>query len=296
MAETTTHDPAAELLRVDDLVVRYAQRRGGRPAVDGVSFTIRVGETVGLVGESGSGKSSIGKAVLGLVSPASGSVWFDGRTISTMRRSARAVLARDLQVVFQDPNSSLNPTRTIGSSLVEPLLAAKVQGRQEALRTARQRLQDVGLGIDAMARYPSAFSGGQRQRIAIARALVMNPKLIVCDEPVSALDLSVQAQVLNLLTDLQSGQRLSYLFITHDLSVVRHMSHRILVLQDGAIVEQGPSERIWWDPRSDYTRTLIAAIPNPDPSTGRRRGRTAARSAAAGVPAPRVRIAPPSGS
>ncbi|WP_415853284.1 ATP-binding cassette domain-containing protein [Sinomonas sp. G460-2] len=236
-----------------------------------MGFSIEHGQTVGLVGESGSGKSSIGKAILGLVPPESGSIHLAGRNIINLARSARRSLSKDLQVVFQDPNSSLNPTRTIGSSLIEPLLAARRCTRIEALGRARDMLARVGMPADSMDRYPSAFSGGQRQRIAIARALVMDPKLIVCDEPVSALDLSVQAQVLNLMVELQARDGLSYLFISHDLSVVRYISHHVLVLQRGAVVEEGSGDQVWNAPVHPYTRALIDSIPEPDPARRQRR-------------------------
>jgi ABC-type glutathione transport system ATPase component len=255
------------LLDVEQLTVRYSGRRRSQVvAVDDVSFAVRPGQTVGLVGESGSGKSSIGKAILGLVKPAAGSIRFDGRDIVERDLALRRSLAHQLQVVFQDPNSSLNPTRTIASSLMEPLLVGRDKGRETAREKAGAMLERVGLTRDAMERYPSAFSGGQRQRIAIARALVMEPRLIICDEPVSALDLSVQARVLNLLVDLQLRDNLSFLFISHDLSVVRHMSHYVLVLQRGKVVEHGTGDQLWNSPEHPYTRALIASVPDPNPA------------------------------
>jgi ABC-type glutathione transport system ATPase component len=264
------------LLEVRDLVVRYPGRRGsGHLAVDGVSFDVLSGRTVGLVGESGSGKSSIAKAVLGLVDPVGGSIRFGGRDVVRPSLALRRELARELQVVFQDPFSSLNPTRTVGSSLVEPLLVSRAVRRDAAVRTAVDTLGRVGLPAEVMARYPAAFSGGQLQRIAIARALVMKPRLIICDEAVSALDLSVQAQVLNLLVDLQVRDGLSYLFISHDLAVVQHMSHHVVVLQGGQIVEQGSAGQVWEAPEHPYTRALIAAVPTTNPS--KRHAQTRAR-------------------
>jgi ABC-type glutathione transport system ATPase component len=267
------------LLEVRDLVVRYpgASGRGsaggrgrgrglGGAAVGGVSLEVAAGRTVGLVGESGSGKSSIAKAVLGLVAPESGSVRFGGRDVVRPSLALRRELARELQVVFQDPFSSLNPTRTVGSSLVEPLLVGRSTRRGEAERAAVETLGRVGLPAEVMERYPSAFSGGQLQRIAIARALVMKPRLIICDEAVSALDLSVQAQVLNLLVDLQVREGLSYLFISHDLAVVRHMSHQVVVLQRGQVVERGTGEQVWTSPQHPYTRSLIASVPETNPT------------------------------
>jgi ABC-type glutathione transport system ATPase component len=255
------------LLDVEGLAIRYKARRRDTPrAVDDVTFMIAPGQTVGLVGESGSGKSSIGKAILGLVKPEAGTVRLEGRDILNRNLEMRRRLAHELQVVFQDPYSSLNPVRTVGSSLTEPLLVGKGHTREAAREKARAMLARVGLPADALERYPSAFSGGQRQRIAIARALVMEARLIICDEPVSALDLSVQAQVLNLLVELQALEGLSYLFISHDLSVVRHMSHHVIVLQRGRIVEQGSGEKLWSRPEHPYTRALIDSVPDPDPS------------------------------
>ena len=255
------------LLRAADLSVTYGHRgRAAAPAVHDVSFSVRQGETVGLVGESGSGKSSIAKAVLGLIRPSSGSIHFGERDITNPSRKMRRALAHELQVVFQDPFSSLNPARTVGSSLIEPLLVGRSMSVKVAQERARSTLSRVGLPVDAMSRFPANFSGGQRQRIAIARALVMEPKLIVCDEPVSALDLSIQAQVLNLLIELQHRDDLSYLFISHDLSVVRYLAHQVLVLQRGEIVEQGPGEKVWNAPQHPYTQALIASVPKLDPS------------------------------
>jgi len=253
------------LLEVQNLTVRYtARRQADVVAVDDVTFAVGPGETVGLVGESGSGKSSIAKAVLGLVRPEAGTIRFDDHDIANPSLAQRRRLAYDLQVVFQDPYSSLNPARTVGSSLMEPLLVGRGSSRDAAREKAAAILARVGLPRDAIDRYPSAFSGGQRQRIAIARALVMEPKLIICDEPVSALDLSVQAQVLNLLVELQVGEGLSYLFISHDLAVVRHVSHHVVVLKDGAIVEQGPGNELWRAATHPYTRALIDAVPKPN--------------------------------
>jgi ABC-type glutathione transport system ATPase component len=262
--------PAVPLLEVQNLCVRYPTRQRDAPrAVDDVTFTIQPGETVGLVGESGSGKSSIGKAILGLVKIESGTLLLDGRPIMNPNLAMRRRLAHEVQVVFQDPYSSLNPVRTVGSSLIEPLLVGHGHTREAAWERARTMLGLVGLPADALTRYPAAFSGGQRQRIAIARALMMDARLIICDEPVSALDLSVQAQVLNLLVELQRNQGLSFLFISHDLSVVRHMSHHVLVLRKGEIVEQGSGREIWHRPAHPYTQKLIQSVPDPDPSKQR---------------------------
>ena len=255
------------LLEAEHLMVRYRSRRRREVlAVDDVGFEVRAGQTVALVGESGSGKTSIGKAILGLVTPDSGAIRFEGRNIVGRNLRMRRELASELQVIFQDPYSSLNPARTVGSSLVEPLLVRGTVGRGEAADRARSALARVGLPGDTMSRFPSAFSGGQRQRIAIARALVMRPKLIICDEPVSALDLSVQAQVLNLLGELQARDGISYLLISHDLSIVRYMAHYVLVLRQGRIVERGPGAQLWHAPEHPYTQALIAAVPEPDPA------------------------------
>ena len=237
-------------LEVRDLVVRYGSGRKAKratPAVDGVSFDLAAGETLGIVGESGSGKSTIGKAVLGLHKPTSGTVRLQGTDITSLSLKQRRSLAVDLRVVFQDPYSSLNPARTIGQTLVEPLRLLGV-GETEANKRARESLVSVGLPGEAVERYPSQFSGGQRQRVAIARALVCRPKVVVLDEPVSALDLSSQAQVLNLLADLREQHNLAFLFIAHDLGVVRFLSQRAVVLYRGQVMESGPVESITQQP------------------------------------------------
>ncbi len=261
------------LLQVRDLEVRYAGRRRGDPqvqAVQGVSLQVDRGETLGLVGESGSGKSTIGNAVLGLVPVTSGRILFEGRDITSAAPRERRALGRHLQVVFQDPYGSLNPSRSIGQTLTEPLRLVQRTGRAAAEDRVRDVLAKVGMAPDVIHRYPAEFSGGQRQRIAIARALVQEPRLVICDEPTSALDLSVQAQILNLLLDLQRDLGLGYLFISHDIDVVRHMSHRAAVLLAGRVVEHGPAEQVTQRPQHDYTRTLIAAVPstNAEERTG----------------------------
>src|SRR3954449_9305476 len=271
-------------------VVRYGSGRRARdtpPAVDGVSFDIAPGETLGVVGESGSGKSTIGKAVLGLQPPYSGTVKLHGQDITRMPLKQRSRLVADLRVVFQDPYSSLNPARTIGQTLVEPLRLMGV-GAAEALRKAREGLESVGLPADAADRYPTQFSCGQRQRIAIARALVCDPKVVVLDEPVSALDLSTQAQVLNLLADLRDQRGLSFLFIAHDLGVVRFLAQRVVVLYRGQIMETGPVESVTQQPRHPYTVALTAAAPVPRPAeqAARRAAREQAGVGAAGAAQP----------
>jgi oligopeptide transport system ATP-binding protein len=240
-------------------------------AVDGVSFEIRQGETMGLVGESGSGKSTTGYCVLELLKPTSGSVRFDGVELTTMPRNELRRMRREMQIVFQDPYSSLNPRMTIGDIVGEPLLVHKIGDRRRRRRTVEELLEVVGFNPDFVNRYPHEFSGGQRQRIGVARALALNPRLIVCDEPVSALDVSVQAQILNLLKDLQQAFGLTYLFIAHDLAVVREMSDKIAVMNRGKIVEMGPADQVYTNPRDDYTKALLAAVPVPDPRRMRER-------------------------
>jgi oligopeptide/dipeptide ABC transporter ATP-binding protein len=271
--------PGSRLLEIQDLVVEY-KLGGGRPplrAVDGVSLTIAAGETVGLVGESGSGKTTIGRAVLGLAPIRHGTISFDGSDITHAGQRQRRELSSDLQVVFQDPYSSLNPTRTIGQTLAETL-RAQGAGRAAAAARAGEMLARAGLPPEAASRYPAHFSGGQRQRIAIARALMAQPRLVICDEPTSSLDLSIQAQILNLLRELQDQFELSYLFIAHDLAVVRHLSQRIMVLYRGRVMEQGAAATVYTSPAHPYTRTLLAAVPVPDPDEQRARRETIRRS------------------
>jgi oligopeptide/dipeptide ABC transporter ATP-binding protein len=269
------------LLRVDHLEVTYRRGRGELPvhAVDGVSFTVSADETVGLVGESGSGKTTIGRAILGLAPVSRGTIAFAGVDITRAGYGQRRALSAHLQAVFQDPYSSLNPTRTIGQTLGETLRAQRIGHEVVAERVAAM-LERVGLTPDAARRYPSRFSGGQRQRIAIARALIAHPRLVICDEPTSALDLSVQAQVLNLLRELQHDFGLSYLFIAHDLAVVRHLSRRIIVLYGGRVMEQGDAASVYANPIHPYTRELLAAAPVPDPDaqSKRRAARTPRKS------------------
>ncbi|HEY0449193.1 ATP-binding cassette domain-containing protein [Actinophytocola sp.] len=261
------------LLRVEGLAVRY--HRGHRrlpPAVSDVDIAVGEGETVALVGESGSGKSTVGNAVLGLVPPAEGRIVFAGEDVTHAPASRRRALTKDIQAIFQDPYGSLNPVRTIGQTLVEPLRAHRGRARDERARVA-EALARVGLPADAADRYPGQFSGGQRQRVAIARALIVGPRLVVCDEPTSSLDLSIQAQVLNLLLDLQRAEGLGYLFITHDLAVVRHIAHRVVVLYRGRVVESGPTSQVCDHPQQPYTQALLAAVPDPDPVEQRARRR-----------------------
>ena len=261
------------LLDVRHLRVAYPGRGWRAKPVEvlhGVSLAIGKGETIGVVGESGSGKTTIGRAVLGLARPSGGTVTFNGRDITHLAGRQRRALARDIQVVFQDPYSSLNPSLTVGDILSEPLV---VQGmsRRDAQSRIRTLLDQVGLPADAAQRLPREFSGGQRQRVAIARALALKPQLIVCDEPVSALDLSTQTRVLDLLVDIQKSTGVAYLFISHDLAVVRHVSHRVSVVHRGDIVESGPAETVTTAPEHPYTRRLMLAAPVADPVRQRQR-------------------------
>ena len=258
---------SAPLLTVNNLVVEYPSKKfRAKPfrALTDINITIGRGETLGLVGESGSGKTTLGRAVLGLAPVTGGKITFEGRDISHATRKERRILSRDLQVVFQDPYTSLNPALEIGDILAEPL---RVQGKApaEARKRVRELLDQVGLPADAIHRLPREFSGGQRQRVAIARALALSPKLIVCDEPVSALDLSTQARVLDLFLQIQKDTGVSYLFISHDLDVVRHISHRVAVMYHGEIVEQGPAHTVTSNPNHPYTQRLLLASPVPDP-------------------------------
>ncbi len=255
------------LLTVDQLVVEYPSKKfRAKPfrALTDINISIGRGETLGLVGESGSGKTTLGRAILGLAPVTGGKISFDGKDISHASRKDRRVLSRDLQVVFQDPYTSLNPALEIGDILAEPL---GVQGLEAAAakKRVKELLDQVGLPSDAINRLPREFSGGQRQRVAIARALALSPKLIVCDEPVSALDLSTQARVLDLFLQIQQDTGVSYLFVSHDLDVVRHISHRVAVMHHGAIVEQGPAGVVTTDPDHPYTQRLLLASPVPDP-------------------------------
>jgi ABC-type glutathione transport system ATPase component len=259
------------LLEVRGLRVDYGRGRRRTTAVDGVDLDIAAGETLALVGESGSGKTTIGNAVLGVVPVAAGTVRFDGEDIAHATAQRRQELTSEIQVVFQDPYGSLNSMRTIRQTLVEPLIAHRRARAASARTQVEAALHSVGLDPDAADRYPGAFSGGQRQRIAVARALMLQPRLIVCDEPTSALDLSVQAQVLNLLKGLQRDLGISYLFITHDLALIRHVAHRVAVLFQGRVVETGTVEQVIEAPEHPYTRSLLAAAPVPDPAVQRER-------------------------
>jgi oligopeptide transport system ATP-binding protein len=278
-------NPGGHLLEVNDLVKHFPVKRGilidrevdQVRAVDGISFHVESGETLGLVGESGSGKSTACRAVLQLIKPTSGSVKFEGREISGLGRRAMRPLRREMQMIFQDPYASLNPRKRIGQIVGDPLKLQGVAKGSDLRRQVQELLERVGLAAEHYNRFPHEFSGGQRQRIGIARALALKPKLVICDEPVSALDVSIQAQIVNLLDDLQDELGLTYLFVAHDIGVVRHISDRIAVMNQGKIVEAGGADQVCEHPRDAYTKKLLAAVPIPDPRESRaRRERTTA--------------------
>jgi len=268
----------ASLLSVRDLVKHFPITRGvfGRTvgavrAVDGISFDVKQGETLGLVGESGCGKTTAGRAILRLIEPTSGQVAFDGLDVLSLEPARLRALRRRMQIVFQDPFSSLNPRMTVGAIVREGLIIHEIAEGAAAQARVKQLLEEVGLRGEYASRYPHEFSGGQRQRIGIARALAVEPQFIVCDEPVSALDVSVQAQVINLLQDLQRDRGLTYLFIAHDLSVVEHVATRVAVMYLGHIVELASADDLYADPLMPYTQALLSAVPIPDPRKRKQR-------------------------
>jgi peptide/nickel transport system ATP-binding protein len=262
------------LLDVSNLQVEYKVpgfRKAPARVIEDVSFQLQEGETLAIVGESGSGKTTIGKTILGLHEASSGSIVFDGRDITHLPSKERRELAFDIQAVFQNPYGSLNPSLTIGEILSEPLRINGFMSKSDALEKTKGLLSRVGMPEDTVGRYPSNFSGGQRQRIAIARAIARNPRLVVCDEPTSALDVATQAKALELLAELQASLGLAYIFITHDLALVREFADRVLVLDKGRAVEQGEAKRVCDSPQHPYTQKLIASAPVPDPIIQRAR-------------------------
>jgi oligopeptide transport system ATP-binding protein len=286
-----------DLIRVDSLVKHFPIRSssifgrtvGQVQAVDGVSLTVGRGQTVGLVGETGCGKSTLARCIAGLIPVTSGTVTFEGQNITNLSRRAMQPYRREIQMIFQDPYGSLNPRRRVGAIIGEPFAIHKTATGAERKRKVQDLMARVGLNPEHFNRFPAEFSGGQRQRIGVARALALQPKLIICDEPVSALDVSIQAQVLNLLADLQDDFGLSYLFIAHDLEVVRHVSHSVIVMYLGRVAEAGPKDPVYEHPRHPYTNALLSAVPSADPEAAAGRQRIILTG---DVPSP---INPPSG-
>src|SRR5512133_549267 len=276
---TATNGSGDDILVVENLVKHFPVTRGiifqkevaSVKAVDGVSFTVKKGETLGVVGEYGCGKSTMARCVMRLLDPTGGRIVFDGRDITHLQRAEMRPIRRELMMIFQDPYASLNPRKRVGFIIAEALEVHKLGTAAENKRRVQELLEVVGLSPEHYNRFPHEFSGGQRQRIGVARALAVNPKLIVCDEPVSALDVSVQAQILNLLKDLQSEFGLTYIFIAHDLNVVRHISDRVMVMYLGHEVEVAPRDQLYREPKHPYTGALLSAVPIPDPELGRAR-------------------------
>jgi oligopeptide transport system ATP-binding protein len=276
---TEARDPSAPLLEVTNLVKHFPVKSGllfdhevaQVRAVDDVSLSVQEGETLGLVGESGCGKSTLCRTVMRLLAPTSGSVRFEGREIAGLSRKQMRPIRREMQMIFQDPFASLNPRKRVGQIVGDPLRLNDLASGSELKRQVQELLDRVGLSAEHFNRYPHEFSGGQRQRIGIARALALRPKLIVADEPVSALDVSIQAQIINLLEDLQDEFKLTYIFVAHDLGVVRHVSDRIAVMYLGKIVESAPAQQLYTRPVHPYTAALLSAVPIPDPKENRAR-------------------------
>lgn len=268
-----------EVLRIENLKQHFVSGKGifkkgyTVKAVDGVSFSVSRGETLGLVGESGCGKSTLGRTILKLYEPTEGKIFFEGEDITDLSVKAMRPLRKDMQIVFQDPMESLNQRHTIGMILEEPFIIHKIGTPQERKVWVKELLVKVGLSENAANRYPHEFSGGQRQRIGIARAIALKPKLLICDESVSALDVSVQAQILNLLLQLQKEMNLAIIFISHDLSVVKHVSDNVVVMYFGKVVEMGPAAEIYANPQADYTKKLLSAIPITHPKDRKRKRR-----------------------
>ncbi|OFV99051.1 MAG: peptide ABC transporter substrate-binding protein [Acidobacteria bacterium RIFCSPLOWO2_02_FULL_60_20] len=294
MATPTSSNGNNLLLEVKDLRKYFPVRRGlvsrvvaNVKAVDGVSFHIRPGETLGLVGESGCGKTTAGRTILRLVEPTGGEVFFDGAPVFRLQGEELRKIRKRMQIIFQDPYGSLNPRMTVGSIIMEGMVAHQMYARDERIERAQKILERVGLDRLHFYRYPHEFSGGQRQRIGIARAIAVEPHFIVCDEPVSALDVSIQAQIINLLTDLKEELGLSYLFIAHDLSVVQHISNRVAVMYLGRVVEQASSDELFSNPLHPYTQALLASVPSLEPGEKKQR-----RTLAGDVPSP---LNPPPG-
>ncbi|MCI5071440.1 dipeptide ABC transporter ATP-binding protein [bacterium] len=283
------------ILKVEDLKVHFKLRQKGIftsevqtvKAVDGVSFEVKKGETLGLVGESGCGKSTLGRAILQLIKPTSGKVFFEDQEITAMRNLQK--MRKKMQIIFQDPYASLNPRMTVESIISEPLKTFNIAEGSELTRKVQELMEMVGLRPQYIRRYPHEFSGGQRQRIGIARAIALNPDLIIADEPISALDVSIQAQILNLMQDLQKELDLTYIFIAHDLAAVRHISDRVAVMYLGKLAEVGTADEIIKNPQHPYTKALISAIPIPDPAIEKNKQKTVLKG---DVPSP---INPPKG-
>ena len=265
--------PPSTDARIPQRIVQSLSRRSATvKAVDGVSFDIMEGETLGLVGESGCGKSTLGRTILRLLDPTAGRIEFQGKDLSTLSQSDLRPIRRDMQIIFQDPYASLNPRMTVGATVAEPIeIFSLAKNSSEKRKLVAKLLEKVGLPADAASRYPHEFSGGQRQRIGIARALAVQPKFIVCDEPISALDVSIQAQIVNLLQDLQKAEGLTYLFISHDLQIVKHICDRVAVMYLGKIVEIADVQSLYHAPQHPYTKALLSAVPVPNPEVSRER-------------------------